>query len=126
MELYRCSLSNHRLAKQLGVELIDCTVKSGIKDLAPDWSFLKTYKESKKTVDDIAIYEMLFMKKMNHVFLTNRPVFDKIARKDKVAIACYCRQDEKTFCHLELLVKCFEKYCKSYKIPFKYRGIIKK
>lgn len=125
MDLYRIQLGKHRLATKRKIPIVDTTAKNSVSRLAPEWDIVIDYKNSKKTVDDIAVYSVRYLEQLNMLWRVDKKSFLDIVNQEQVAIACMCAQDEKAFCHLEILVECLEKVCEFEKIPFNYKGIIK-
>ena len=115
MDVYRARIQHWRTVEKLGFEITDVTVKSGMKQFGPDWDALRTYKDSKKTVDDIAIFEMLYLEKMNLLWRVAPEEFDKLVRQKTLVLSCYCDQENAVYCHVETLLKCVEKVCKGKK-----------
>lgn len=126
MELYRARVQHWREVDKLGLTLMDVTVKSGLKQFAPDRDALYKYKASKKTVDDVAVFELLFMEKMNNLWRVAPEEFDILVNQKTLVLGCYCDQESKDYCHLDSLCYCIEKICNDRRIPFKYKGVIKK
>lgn len=119
-------MAQWRVAKAKGITLVDITAKSGDEFFSPDWSAVDRYKKSKKTVDDIAVYIVRYYEKLNRGMKDNEEHFKKFLEMEEVAVACYCNQNDKDYCHTQTFVEACEKLCKRYKIPFKYMGIVKK
>ena len=120
MKLHTIQLAKWRVAKKKGIELVDVTLKSGDKTFAPDADTLYGYKNSNKTVDDVAVYCVKFRDLMNLSYRKNPEAWEALCRKEEVAIACYCRAGN--FCHRTILVEYLEKVCKKLGIPFEYMG----
>lgn len=118
-------MAKWRKAKAMGVPLLDTTAKGGVCKFSPDWDFLRVYQASNKTVDDKAVYCVKYYEKLNMVYRTEPDAFLDICKMESVAIACYCQQDDSVFCHLEVLVGCFEKLCEKHGISYEYMGFIK-
>lgn len=110
----------------MGLRLVDVTVKTGLKQFAPTWDALKQFKDSKRTVDDIAVYDVLYMEKMNELWRVAPEEFDKLTKVDTLVLGCYCNQENHDYCHVDSLIYCIEKICKDKKIPYQYMGVIKK
>lgn len=114
MKLWTTQLANWRNAKG---ELIDITVKSGLKEFAPDWTLLREYKNG--TIG-MAEYKTRYTAKMRGSWHTNTELWLDFINKDEVTIACYCTSGE--FCHRLLLRDLLEKVCASQGIEFEYCG----
>lgn len=117
MRLWTIQLARWRLAKELGVELLDITVKSGEQTFAPGKDALYAYKRGELTDDQ---YTELYRKKMNQSLKENPERWLEVIGKDELVIACYCPAGK--YCHRCLLVGFFEKLCKHHEIAFKYEG----
>lgn len=119
MDVSTIQLAKWRLAKDLNIEVIDSTVRSGIPALAPSWNMVMQHKSGKLSDED---YTKQYRELMLKSYMTNQTVWNELINKDKIAIACYCNPDK--FCHRHLLVKYLEGVCVSRNIPFRYMGEI--
>ncbi len=123
MKAYTISLSKHRVAKGKGIPLVDITVKSGIKEFAPDWDFLMEYKKSNQDAEAQAIYTEKYYAKLNRVWREKPQLFLSLFEKypDEVAYACYC-PEHACFCHRFLFVKGLAKMAGKLNLPFEDGG----
>lgn len=119
MDVSTIQLAQWRKAKDLNIELIDTTVKSGIQAFAPTWEMVMGHKA--KTISD-EDYTQQYRDLMLRSYMTNQTVWMGLLEKEKIAIACYCNPDK--FCHRHLLVKYLEGVCNARNIPFRYLGEI--
>lgn len=119
MEVYTIQMGQHRKAKELGIELVDTTVKSGIPAFAPTWDMVHAHKAGHITNEK---YSELYRDIMLRSYMTNQTVWLALLDKPKIAIACYCKAG--VFCHRHLFIKYLEGVCKSRNIPFVNMGEI--
>ncbi|ANZ50322.1 hypothetical protein PHOBOS_132 [Erwinia phage vB_EamM_Phobos] len=122
MKVFTVSLSHHKAATGKGIPLLDITVKSGLKELAPDWDFLMEYKKSKMDEAAQAEYTRKYFAKLNRIWKANPDLFLNLFRDYvEVAFACYCGPNA-CFCHRFLLVDALEKMAKKLNLPFERGG----
>lgn len=125
MELYTGQMNCGKwVPSQLGIPVLDVTVKSGDTTFAPDWETLMNYKRSPKTAIDEAEYTERFLQGLRDSFRSNPERWREILSMDSLCILCYCRKGK--FCHRLILVDVFEKQCKHWNIPFVYKGELSK
>lgn len=124
MEIYTIQMAQWRKAKEMGVELIDTTVKSGIKAFAPTWDMVTRVKQ--RTVENSAEEEALYTKEytdlMRASYRANTNQWFELLTKDKIAIACYCKAGD--FCHRHLLVKFILALAADAGVPAELKGEI--
>ena len=100
MKLYTISMSQWRKAKSMDVELVDITVKSGIKAFAPESALVRLYKEGGISEEH---YTQLYEKRIRNELVERPEVFQVLLDKDtSIALACYCKAG--TFCHRHLFI----------------------
>lgn len=116
MRLYTIALYNRKFLSDENV-LLDVTVKSGVKQLAPNLSDLYAYKNGNLT--DVE-YKRIFLNNLTQKH--TRPFITSIITRGTIAFGCYCAPG--AFCHRCLLVPVFKKYCGIMGIPFSYEGEI--
>jgi hypothetical protein len=119
MEVYTIQMGQHRKAKELGIELIDTTVKTGIPAFAPTWDMVLKSKDGSLSHED---YTSMYRDMMLRSYMTNQTAWLGLLQKSKIAIACYCKAGD--FCHRHLFIKYLEGVCKSRNIPFTNMGEI--
>ncbi|MBH14215.1 MAG: hypothetical protein CMF37_14985 [Leeuwenhoekiella sp.] len=100
--------------------LINSSVKSGYRWLAPTWALLMAYKQGEITEEQ---YTEKFKTLMRLRYRRYRNLFEAMSKQEQVAFGCYCKDGD--FCHRHLLIEMFEKICNNYDIPFKYIGELK-
>lgn len=126
MRLYTIQMSQWRKAKDLGIPVLDTTVKSGEATFAPSWQIVKAVKDgvslsgiSKSPEQDyMDRYKIL----MTESWKSNKARWLEVANMPEVALMCYCKAG--VFCHRVLLVEYFRSLCKAHDIPFEYMGEI--
>lgn len=124
MKAYTVSLSRGRVATAKGIPLLNITVKSGVKELAPDWDFLMAYKKSKQDAAAQEEYTRCYYAKLNRVWREKPEVFLSLFENyTEVAFACYCPEGV-CFCHRFLLVNGLEKMATKLNLPFERGGEI--
>ena len=119
MDVSTIQMAKHRKLESLGIELIDTTVKSGIKAFAPSWEMVLGHKTGKISDEE---YTKQYREMMLRSYMINQTIWFNLLQKEKIALACYCSPDK--FCHRHLLVKYLEGICGVQKIPFRYMGEI--
>jgi hypothetical protein len=92
-----------RKADEMGIPLLNITIKSGIGIFAPDWDFLMRYKDSPKGPEDEAAYTKAYAAKINRKLKEFPEMFLDIFNNTEIALACYC--PEGAFCHRHLFFK---------------------
>lgn len=117
MELYTVALYNWRSAEVKGIPVINTTIKTGDKRLAPNWNFLTLYQ--KGTIDEDE-YTRRFYAKMRWSYHKHRQFWDELICKDTLALACYCKPGK--FCHRHLLVDIITKIGAREGIEVLYKG----
>lgn len=126
MRLYTLQMAKWRKAKELGIPVLDTTVKSGELTFAPSWQIVRAVKDGvslsgihvSPEQDYIDRYKVL----MNESWRNNQARWLEVAAMPDVALMCYCKAGD--FCHRILLIKYFESLCAKYGIPFEYMGEI--
>lgn len=127
MEVWTIQLGQWRLAKELNIELIDTTYRSGIihqgiRWLAPTGELLGNYKAGITTATG---YQEIYLNLMRHRWTADPQWFlDFCKSHERLALACYCGADQ--FCHRLLLVDLLRKICVKYNIPFIYHGELRR
>lgn len=119
MDIATVQLAKWRKLKPLNFELIDTTVKSGIKAFAPTQEMVLAIKDGTISEEE---YAKQYRELMLRSYMTNQILWNNLVQKERIAIACYCTPG--TFCHRHLLIRYIEKICLSSDIPFNYVGEI--
>lgn len=101
--------------------MLDSTVKSGLKFLAPAWEMVLNHKAGIITDSE---YVARYIPMMEDSLIRFPKAWDKLLAMDEVAIACYCKAG--AFCHRCLLVEIIRVLCNDRGISFVYMGELKK
>ena len=89
-----------QLAKE-GRAILDTTVKTGDRRLAPSWDFLVEYKSSPRSPADQARYRELYLNKLKAMHHQTPDVLLDLLKRDEVILTCYCPAGQ--FCHRHIL-----------------------
>lgn len=119
MQLWTIQLAKWRLLQHSDVELIDVTLATGLKWMAPSPLLLASYK-GKRCTD--AEYEVEFLRLCRERYREKPRPWQRIAQKHRVAFACYCPKD--CFCHRLQLIPVYDGICQRMGIEFEYCGEI--
>jgi hypothetical protein len=87
--------------------VFDCTVGSGGKSaapFAPTWEMVKGYLQKRMTEEE---YTRRYHQMMRQSYLSHRKDWNELLEHEKVALACYCGENE--FCHRHLLAEYLQK-----------------
>lgn len=123
MKLYTIQLAKHRLLKDTDITLLDVTVKSGLKIMAPSWEILNNYRNQGSTDRAWEEYTLAFYQKMRESYAMNPQIWHRWITNDKpLALACYCRAGK--HCHRHLLRDIFQKIAKKQGFELEYCGEI--
>lgn len=123
LKLWTVQLAKWRLVQQLKIPLVDITVKTGDKRLAPSWDFLMEYKNSAKDEEAEKIYTEKYRAKMNAQFRADPDPLVGILFMGEVAIACMCPDGK--FCHRHLLATGLVNLGKRYNVEVILMGELK-
>ena len=115
--IFTVQIAQWRKCKELGIELINTTVKDGLPEFAPTWSIVMDVKSG--AISEAA-YTAAYHQLMRQSFVQHKDKWLALLSKDKIAIACYCKAGK--FCHRHLLVEYLIAVCKSYDIPYALGG----
>lgn len=117
MKLYTIQMGQWRVAQKRNIPLINTTVMSGLKWLAPTWDMVKNHKAKIFTDQDyIARWiPLMILSQCDHP-----EKWKALVDMDVVAIACYCPHG--AFCHRQLLVNDIRQYCEKEGVEFTYMG----
>lgn len=101
MDVYTYQIAQWRKVKALpGVVVIDTTVRSGYKQVAPSWDMVTGYKNGTVSQE---IYTRQYYDILEHSRQVNPRFWASLLKLESVALGCYCRAGE--FCHRHLLVQ---------------------
>lgn len=121
MKLWTIQLAQWGVAKERNIPMVNTTVKSGVKFLAPVWTMVLDHKDGYLSDEE---YTVLYFTMMGESLKKNGKQWDELLAMEEVAIACYCRHG--AFCHRLLLVEIIKKQCEERGIEFTYMGELKK
>lgn len=86
-------------AKENSIEhVIDITVKTGLQTFAPTWEMVIGLKKGKISWKQ---YKELYLEKMRDSYRKHRPTWERLLKRDKVVLACYCAKPDQ--CHRSIL-----------------------
>lgn len=117
MRVFTLQLSKWRIARDMGVEYLDTTVKSGNPAFAPSWEIVREVKSGAMTEER---YTEVYKDLMRESYRNHRSEWEELLTKDEIALCCYCPKDH--FCHRHILVRMLEALCKMRGLPFEYLG----
>lgn len=103
-------------------KVVDITVKTGLRYLAPNWDFLMEYKNSKQTHEDMLTYMDKYYDKLEHTFTYFKQQLDILLQNETIILGCYCHEGK--FCHRHLLLYPLRDYALSKNIRLNYLGEI--
>lgn len=120
MELYTIQMAHWRKAKELGIPVIDTTIKNNPDSIfAPTWELVRGHKSGALSNED---YTTGYLEKMRKSYFERREEWLSFLSQDKVAILCFCKSG--AFCHRLLLVEILTKVAAKHGIVFVYKGEI--
>lgn len=123
LRVYTIQLGKWRKAADMGIPLLNITIKTGEAVFAPDWDFLVRYQDSPQGPEDEAAYTKAYAAKINRKLKEFPYKFSDIFNNSEVALACYCAEGK--FCHRHLFVKVLKQLGKQLDIDVEYAGEIK-
>ena len=102
MEIYTYQIAKWRVVKahDSGILLLDTTVKSGYKQVAPSWEMVLGSKDGSMSEEK---YTALYHDILDYSRRVNPNFWASLLRLEKVALGCYCARGK--FCHRHLLAK---------------------
>ena len=101
MDVYTYQIAKWRVVKALdsGIVLIDTTVKTGYKQVAPTWEMVMGSKDGSVSPEN---YTRQYNEILDYSRQVNPRFWGSLLRLEKVALGCYCAPGK--FCHRHLLV----------------------
>lgn len=114
-------MAQWRLAKEMNIPMVDTTVKSGKKFMAPLWDMVMGHKNGTLSND---VYTAQYNAMMLRSMQEHPKEWGELIAMEQVAIACYCKAG--CFCHRRLLVPLIGAFCIGNKMPFEYMGELTK
>lgn len=121
IQIWTIQLSQWREAEKQGIKLIDSTVKSGHKGLAPTWDMLTRYRA--KVIDEVE-YTRLYLLRMQGSQQQLPKLWSSFIKYDRMAIACYCTPGK--FCHRHLLLNVVKEFLEVQGVEVELMGEMKK
>ncbi|MGL5397327.1 MAG: DUF488 family protein, N3 subclade [Shewanella sp.] len=115
-----CQMAKWRSVKKLRPEsnLVDTTVRSGDRNLAPTWNMVYLVKSQYATPEEFAAayadYTRTYRKLIHARYREDRERFLKYLYGKEVTFMCYCKAGE--FCHRHLLVKFIKVLARIHKV----------
>ena len=120
MELYTIQMAQWRKAKELGIPVVDTTVKNNPDSIfAPSWELVRGHKTKMLSNED---YTAGYLEKMRESYSKRREEWLSFLSQDRVGILCFCKAGD--FCHRLLLVDILTKVAAKHKVDFVYKGEI--
>lgn len=119
MTLYTTQIAKWRTVKKLGIELVDTTIKSGFKHLAPSWDMVMGVKDGTLSEE---LYTDTYLKLLQERYSDDPEPFMSLLTPEPKALTCYCRAFK--FCHRKLLLDFLKGVAEEHNLPFTYGGEI--
>lgn len=123
LKVWTVQMAKWRKARERNVPVIDITVKSGNKKLAPTWEFLMEYKNSAKDDAAEAVYTEKFIAKIQQLKRDEPDVLLELLYSGEIALMCYCPAGK--FCHRHLLVNELVTLGQDHDVEVVYMGEIR-
>ena len=117
MEVYTIQMARWRSLKETDITLIDTTVKSGYRFLAPTWDMVQGIKRGTLPEED---YTVQYLAGLDRSVLKAPDLWADLLTFPKIALACYCSSH--TFCHRHILAKYLKDYAESCNVTIKLGG----
>lgn len=106
--IWTIQIGRWRYARDLGIPMVDITVKSGIQAFAPTWENLNAYRAG--TMDNRE-YAQRYYEKVLQGFTQDQREWQALEVKRNIAFACYCKTG--VFCHRHLFAPLYIAYLQS-------------
>ena len=119
MKLWTAQMAKHRKAKELGLNFVDTTVKTGNPIFAPTWGMVFDWKAGTLPWSE---YRKAYLDMMRISWVNNRNQWEDLLHQDNAVIACYCPSNCKPECHRFILQEVFCKVCEWENIEYQYMG----
>lgn len=120
MKIYTLQLAKWRMAKRLKVPLVDTTVKTGRKELAPSWEMVLGIKNKELSTDQ---YTEQYIKLMKDSQVQHPEFWLSLLEQETLCLACYCTAG--FFCHRYLLADLLRTFAESHNVPCEIVGELK-
>lgn len=109
MKIYTIQMAQWRLAKKLGIRLLDTTVKTGCSEVAPSWDMVAGIKDATM---DIETYTTRYHAVIDRSQILYPTFWQDLLTNESIALACYCSKG--VFCHRHLLAKRLVSFAESH------------
>ena len=106
INLYTVQMARWRKVKAAGLTILDTTVKSGHREVAPTWDMVMGHKAG--TVSDeeyVRQYKLLLDRSLRE----NQDWWVNLLQSEILVLGCYCRADG--FCHRYILKDVIKQQC---------------
>jgi uncharacterized protein YeaO (DUF488 family) len=100
MEIGTMQLGREAIAWEYGLKIYDITVKSGLKEFAPEWGMVLNLKAGNLSPHG---YTLQYLKRMQESQVNHPDQWKQLLSEDRIALACYCPKG--CFCHRDLLLE---------------------
>jgi hypothetical protein len=117
ISVWTVQMGKRHAVKAAGIQLLDITAMSGIKEFAPDYGEVMRYKRGETSQEE---YTELYIQRMRYTLRSKPLVWEQLKSYEQVALACYCRAGE--FCHRHIFLDLMTKYLHQYGYTIKYMG----
>jgi len=118
MRVWTIQMAKWRMLRLTEVHLIDITVKSGIKALAPSWDLLQRYRSDPASMEQT--YREEFAELMVKSQSEHPEIWDDLLKMESIALACYCKAGK--FCHRHLVADLLVEWGASRNVEVKLMG----
>jgi len=115
--IWTIQMARWRYAKDLGLQITDITVKSGIQAFSPTWEDLYEYRRGQIGMLE---YSRRYHEKMMHSLQTDRSLWDQFLNKKDIVLGCYCPAGN--FCHRYLFTNLLVSYLQQNGRTVEYKG----
>lgn len=125
MDVFTIQLSNWRAAVERGIRVVSATYKANHPIFAPKGQMVWDWKDGRISWEE---YTRAYRALMNQSVREHQVEWDEFLLQhmtDRVAIGCYCPDDEHKHCHRHLLIPMLAKYAEYRGIPFTFFGELK-
>lgn len=103
LKIHTYQIAKWRKVSLKNIPMIDTTVKSGVKELAPTWDMVMQHKKGILPNEE---YTEAYYKILDYNYEHYPDFFKNLFLMGNVAFGCYCRNGN--FCHRYLLTKWLE------------------
>jgi ribA/ribD-fused uncharacterized protein len=105
-QIWTVQMARSKKIGEQNIVLLDTTVKTGIKEFAPNWNEVMRYKDGYLSEEQ---YTVIYLAKMRDSLRDNPAIWKRWLTKEKrVAVTCFCKAGD--FCHRHLFVPLMKTY----------------